>query len=141
MQGILHDGVRPTSVTYQGTVYQYDQPGAFCDLCGDGMTQESEIDDARWAAFRDAVDARIANEMESIRERLHLSRQDVMVLVGGGKNAFKRYIDRETRPTAAVWNLLRILDKHPELVKELQEPVKLAEFLPGIPFLSSKTHA
>lgn len=130
MQRTLHDGVRATSVAYQGTVYEYDQAGAFCDYCEDGITFNNEQEDVQWAAFRDAVDAKIAAEMEAICKRRHLSRQDVMLLVGGGKNAFKRYVDLETRPTAAVWNLMRAIDKHPEIIEELKEPVRISDFLP-----------
>lgn len=138
MQGTLHDDVRAESVTYQGMVYQYSQRGAFCEKCGDGITFNDIQDDERWIAFRDKVDARIATEMEAIVKRHHIPRNLVTVLVGGGKNGFKRYITQETKPTAAVWNLMRAIDRHPELIKELQEPVKIEDFIEG-GILSGKT--
>lgn len=131
MQGILHDGVRPESVTYQWTVYKYGQRGAFCDKCDDGITFNDIHDDERWTAFRNAVDTRIAAEMEAIVERHHIPRNLVAFLVGGGKNGFKRYTTCETRPTAAVWNLMRAIDRHPGLIQELQEPVNMEGFIEG----------
>jgi len=40
-------------------------------------------------------------------------------LTGGGHNAFSRYERGEATPLPAVMNLLRLLDRHPELLKEL----------------------
>ena len=40
-------------------------------------------------------------------------------LTGGGHNAFSRYERGEATPLPAVMNLLRFLDRHPELLKEL----------------------
>jgi hypothetical protein len=38
---------------------------------------------------------------------------------GGGHNAFSRYERGEAAPLPAVINLFRLLDKHPELLKDL----------------------
>ena len=43
-------------------------------------------------------------------------------LTGGGHNAFSRYERGEAAPLPAVVNLFRLLDKHPELLKELASP-------------------
>ncbi len=40
-------------------------------------------------------------------------------LTGGGHNAFSRYERGEAAPLPAVVNLFRLLDKHPELLKDL----------------------
>jgi HTH-type transcriptional regulator / antitoxin MqsA len=40
-------------------------------------------------------------------------------LTGGGHNAFSRYERGEAVPLPAVVNLFRLLDKHPELLKDL----------------------
>ncbi|MDP2367495.1 type II toxin-antitoxin system MqsA family antitoxin [Rhodoferax sp.] len=40
-------------------------------------------------------------------------------IAGGGKNAFSRYERGQARPMAAVVNLFRLLDRHPELLGEL----------------------
>jgi HTH-type transcriptional regulator/antitoxin MqsA len=41
------------------------------------------------------------------------------VLTGGGHNAFSRYERGEVLPLPAVIKLLRLLDKHPELLKDI----------------------
>ena len=40
-------------------------------------------------------------------------------LTGGGHNAFSRYERGKAAPLSAVLNLFRLLDKHPELLKEI----------------------
>jgi len=40
-------------------------------------------------------------------------------LIGGGHNVFSRYERGDARPLPAVMNLFRLLDHHPELLKEL----------------------
>jgi len=40
-------------------------------------------------------------------------------IAGGGVNVFSRYENGKTRSVAAVVNLCRLLDKHPELIDEL----------------------
>jgi len=42
------------------------------------------------------------------------------MIAGGGHNAFSRYERGEAKPVAAVVNLFRLLDRHPELLKELK---------------------
>jgi HTH-type transcriptional regulator / antitoxin MqsA len=65
------------------------------------------------------VDAQLASELASIRKRLKLTQAQAAQIAGGGKNAFSRYERGQTKPMAAVVNLFKLLDKHPELVKEL----------------------
>ncbi len=52
--------------------------------------------------------------------KLKLTQADAAELTGGGHNAFSRYERGEAKPMAAVVNLFRLLDKHPELLKELR---------------------
>ncbi|MDP2254250.1 MAG: type II toxin-antitoxin system MqsA family antitoxin, partial [Thiobacillus sp.] len=54
------------------------------------------------------------------RKKLKLTQQEAAILTGGGKNAFSRYERGEARPLAAVVNLFKLLDKHPELLKEIR---------------------
>jgi len=54
-----------------------------------------------------------------IRRKLGLSQVAAARLTGGGHNAFSRYERGEAAPLPAVVNLFRLLDKHPELLKDL----------------------
>jgi len=92
-----------------------------CEAC-----DEVEFDAAsarRYAAAGDALvlrdRARQSKEIRRIRRKLGLSQVEAARLTGGGHNAFSRYERGEVAPLPAVTNLLRLLDKHPELLKDL----------------------
>ena len=63
--------------------------------------------------------ARQSKEIRRIRLKLGLSEVAAARLTGGGHNAFSRYERGEVAPLPAVINLFRLLDKHPDLLKEL----------------------
>jgi HTH-type transcriptional regulator / antitoxin MqsA len=60
-------------------------------------------------------------EIRRIRKKLRLSQVEASRLTGGGHNAFSRYERGEVTPLPAVRNLFRLLDNHPDLLKELTE--------------------
>lgn len=121
-EGTLHDGVKTVSQQYKGQVFNSETHGAFCDHCADGFVLADDAEEARWLAFRDQVDAQQAAELTRIRKKLKLTQVQAAQLAGGGKNAFSRYERGQAKPVAAVMNLFRLLDRHPELLDEL-EPV------------------
>ena len=93
-----------------------------CGTCG-----EVEFDDEsaeRYAAAGDAlvVQAReqMAAEIRELRKSLKLTQVQASRLTGGGPNAFSRYERGEVQPLPAVVNLLRILARHPELLREIR---------------------
>jgi len=63
--------------------------------------------------------ARQSREIRRIRRKLGLSQVAAARLTGGGHNAFSRYERGEAAPMPAVINLFRLLDKQPELLKDL----------------------
>lgn len=85
---------------------------------------EFDADSARrYAAAGDELvlrdRARQSREIRRIRRKLGLTQVEAARLTGGGHNAFSRYERGETTPLPAVINLFRLLDKHPELLKDL----------------------
>ena len=66
------------------------------------------------------MDAEEAAELARIRKKLKLTQHEAAQLTGGGHNAFSRSERGETKPVQAVLNLFRLLDIHPELLKELK---------------------
>lgn len=66
------------------------------------------------------IDAREAAELARIRRKLKLTQVEAARITGGGPNAFSRYETGKAHPLPAVTNLFRLLDKHPELLNELQ---------------------
>jgi HTH-type transcriptional regulator/antitoxin MqsA len=98
-----------------------DLSGWRCEGCGE---VEFDADSAR--RYAEAGDALVLRERERqskeirrIRRKLGLSQIAAARLTGGGHNAFSRYERGEATPLPAVVNLFRLLDKHPELLKDL----------------------
>lgn len=118
--GTLHDGKKAMDQYYRGHCYATEVSGAFCDHCGEGIVDFDPAEEERWLAFRRRIDVREAAELMRIRKKLKLTQVRAARLVGGGKNAFSRYEHGKAKPVAAVTNLFKLLDKHPELMKELQ---------------------
>lgn len=117
--GVLHDGNKIVTQDYKGYPYQAQARGAFCDKCDEAILVYDAAEEAAWLAFRDQVDRQAASELEGIRKRLKLTQAQAAKLAGGGKNAFSRYERGQAKPVAAVINLFKLLDKHPDLIKEL----------------------
>jgi hypothetical protein len=85
---------------------------------GDGpLAQDDLLDPPRRRPDRSGDRERQSKEIRRIRRKLGLSQIAAARLTGGGHNAFSRYERGEAMP--AVVNLFRLLDKHPELLKDL----------------------
>jgi len=92
-----------------------------CGVCGE---VQFDADSARrYAAAGDELvlrdRERQSREIRRIRRKLGLSQVAAARLTGGGHNAFSRYERGEATPLPAVSNLFRLLDKHPDLLKDL----------------------
>ena len=108
-------------VNYRGkqmTIATVD--GWHCPACGESEFAKGE--GKRYAqaveSFREAIDKEESAELARIRKKLKLSQKEAAAIAGDGVNAFSRYEHGKSKPVAAVVNLFRILDKHPELVEE-----------------------
>lgn len=95
--------------------------GAFCDHC-----DEIEFDDTTDSAQRYAeagdqlvLQNRAAAALKMQRKKLKLTQDKASRLTGGGHNAFSRYEPGAATPLPAVVNLCSLLDKHPEMLKEM----------------------
>ncbi len=93
-----------------------------CSVCG-----EVEFDHESALAYAKAGDELVlraramqSEELRRIRRKLHLTQVMASNLTGGGHNAFSRYERGEAEPVSAVVNLFRILDRHPELLAEIE---------------------
>jgi len=92
-----------------------------CESC-----DEVEFDPESARRYAEAGDALVERErarqsleIRRIRRKLGLSQIAAARLTGGGHNAFSRYERGAATPLPAVVNLFRLLDRHPELLKEL----------------------
>jgi HTH-type transcriptional regulator/antitoxin MqsA len=123
--GHLHPAVRDVtlirqklSATVKGIV------GAFCDHC-DEIEFDNTTDSAQ--RYADAGDqlvlknrAAAAAQLKMQRKKLKLTQEEASRLTGGGHNAFSRYETGAATPLAAVVHLFNLLEKHPEMLKELR---------------------
>jgi len=95
--------------------------GLKCEAC-----DEIEFDDNSAMRYAEAGDQLVlkaretqSREIRRIRRKLGLSQTEAARITGGGHNAFSRYERGEASPMPAVVNLFRLLDRHPELLREL----------------------
>ena len=95
--------------------------GRRCSICEEAVFDPDSA--RRYAEAGDILVLRNrecqAREIRRIRRKLGLSQVAAARLTGGGHNAFSRYERGEVAPMPAVVNLFRILDKHPELLREI----------------------
>ena len=96
--------------------------GDFCEVCGEGVWDGESY--RRYAEAQSALLKSVkgdpAGEIRRIRKRLKLTQAQLAEAFGVGKAAFSRYERGETRPPAPVVKLLRLLERHPDLLKEME---------------------
>ncbi|WP_409409182.1 type II toxin-antitoxin system MqsA family antitoxin [Acidithiobacillus ferriphilus] len=96
--------------------------GWHCPVCG-----ECEFDAGEAQRYADALSmlrkkaaARQGQVLRAARKRLHLSQKDAGLLFGGGVSAFSEYERGKTQPHKSTVLLLKLLEKHPELMDEIK---------------------
>lgn len=121
--GELVSESRNLDYTYGGKSTTIRQSGDFCDSCGEASfsSDESERYLAEVKVFRTLVDAEplAPTEVRRIRKKLGLTQREAGNIFGGGIRAFSQYERGEARQGKALDKLLRLLDKHPELLSEV----------------------
>jgi HTH-type transcriptional regulator / antitoxin MqsA len=98
--------------------------GDWCRACGECVldTAESARVSAAMGAFNRRVNAGLVDPgfIAAVRKKLALDQREAAELFGGGVNAFSRYENGTTKPPLALVKLLRVLDRHPELLNEVR---------------------
>jgi HTH-type transcriptional regulator/antitoxin MqsA len=98
--------------------------GDYCPACGDAVLSAAES--ARVSAavldFNKQVNGTIVGPafIASVRKKLALDQREAAEIFGAGVNAFSRYENGKTKPPLALVKLLRVLDRHPELLGEVR---------------------
>jgi HTH-type transcriptional regulator / antitoxin MqsA len=122
-QGILRHAVKDVPYEYKGHATVVPKvSGWHCPHC-----HEVEFSSGEGRRFAEAIkriatkiDTQEAAELARIRKKLKLTQLEAARITGGGPNAFSRYERGKARPLSAVTNLFRLLDRHPELLNELE---------------------
>jgi HTH-type transcriptional regulator/antitoxin MqsA len=73
-------------------------------------------------AFNKQVNAAIVDPgfIVRVRKKLDLGQREAAEIFGGGINAFSRYETGKTKPPLALVNLLKVLERHPDLLNEVR---------------------
>ena len=121
---LIHD-TRDVPYTYKGEATSIPAvTGDFCPACGEIVMDREHGD--RYGnligQFRRKVNAASVDPLfiASIRKKLNLDQREAAELFGGGVNAFSRYENGRTKPPLALVQLLRLLDRHPDLLNEVR---------------------
>lgn len=98
--------------------------GDFCPACGEAVLDASQSSrvSAAMLAFNKQVNASIVDPgfIATVRKKLALDQREAAEIFGGGVNAFSRYENGKTKPPLALVKLLKVLDRHPELLEEVR---------------------
>lgn len=98
--------------------------GDFCPACGEAVLDAAESTrvSAAMQEFNKQVNASIVDPafIASVRKKLALDQREAAEIFGGGVNAFSRYENGKTKPPLALVKLLKILDRHPDLLAEVR---------------------
>lgn len=121
-QGKLERGTHLQTFRYKGKTLRYQQPGLWCNACGEGILANVDMNatERLLADFRASLDGYLPSaEVRRIRKKLGLTRKRAEAVFGGERQAFGRYESGAARPPRSIDTLLRLLDQHPELLHEI----------------------
>jgi len=102
--------------------------GDFCPACDEVVLdagQSRRVMD-QMQAFGKQINATLVDPdfIASVRKKLDLDQREAAALFGGGVNAFSRYETGKAKPPLSLVKLLKVLDRHPELLREVREPIQ-----------------
>lgn len=121
---LIHD-TRDLPYTYKGESTVIGAvTGEFCPACAESILDAKESDRVmrEMRAFSKEVNAAIVDPafIVGVRKKLELGQREAGELFGGGVNAFSRYETGKTKPPLALVKLLKVLDRHPDLLSEVR---------------------
>jgi HTH-type transcriptional regulator / antitoxin MqsA len=121
---LVHD-TRDMPYTYKGeSTIIPAVTGDFCPACGEAVLDmgESIRTNAAMLTFNKQVNASIVDPdfIASVRKKLALDQREAAEIFGGGVNAFSRYENGKTKPPLALVKLLKVLDRHRDLLSEVR---------------------
>jgi HTH-type transcriptional regulator/antitoxin MqsA len=121
---LIHD-TRDLPYTYKGESTTIPAvTGDFCPACGEAVFKPEHGDrySQLLGQFQRQVNAAYVDPayITRVRRKLELDQKQAAEIFGGGVNAFSRYENGKTKPPLALVKLLRVLDKHPELLGEVK---------------------
>ncbi len=121
---LIHD-TRDLPYTYKGaTTVISAVTGDFCRACAESILDAAESDRVmrEMGAFSKQVNAAIVDPgfITRVRKKLALDQREAAEIFGGGVNAFSRYENGKSKPPLALVKLLKVLERHPDLLNEVR---------------------
>ena len=121
---LIHD-TRDLPYTYKGeTTLIAAVTGDFCPSCSEAILDlgESTRTSELMLQFNKQVNAAYVDPgfITSVRKKLALDQREAAEIFGGGINAFSRYENGKTKPPLALVKLLKVLERHPDLLNEVR---------------------
>jgi len=120
---LLRRDVRPFVVSYKGESITVDLPGYYAEGHNDGVLVGDDMaaaDEALRQIKQTLAAAPPPEEIRRIRAKLKLSQREAGQLLKVGENAFDKYERGLIEPSGPTIQLIRLLDRHPELLDELR---------------------
>ncbi len=118
----MTDKIMDETLSYGGqSLTLHGMKGDFCPECGEGVWDEESYrryTEAQSALVR-ATKEDVSADIRRIRKSLKLTQTELSEVVGIGKVAFSRYERGETRPPAPLVKLLKLVERHPDLLAEM----------------------
>lgn len=121
---LVHE-TRDLTYTYKGQATVVEGVTAdYCPACGEAVMDRLNGNryGAITAAFRRQINGALVDPsfIADVRRKLDLDQQQAAEIFGGGVNAFSRYENGDAKPSVALVKLLRVLDRHPDLLAEVR---------------------
>ena len=96
----------------------------FCPACGEVILNREHGDrySELLGQFQRQVNAAYVDPdfIARVRKKLDLDQRQAAEIFGGGVNAFSRYENGKTKPPLALVKLLKVLERHPDLLDEIR---------------------
>jgi len=121
---VLTRGVRPFTVAYKGQSITVDLPGYYPAGDGDGVLVGDDMAaaDVALRALKERVEGLPSPAtIRRIRTKLKLSQRAAGGVFKVGQNAFDKYERGLIEPSGPTVQLMVLLDRHPELLSDLQQ--------------------
>ena len=116
-------GVRPFEVSYKGENVTVELPGYYPAGTGDGVHigDDMAVVDEALRGLKEKIEGLPSPAtIRRVRTKLNLSQREAGLLLKVGENAFDKYERGLIEPSGPTSQLLRSLDRHPEMVDELR---------------------
>jgi HTH-type transcriptional regulator / antitoxin MqsA len=120
---LLRRGVRPFVVSYKGETITVDLPGYYPAGDGEGVHVGDDmhaVDDAVRALKEKIEGVPSPATIRRVRTKLKLSQREAGVLLKVGENAFDKYERGLIEPSGPTIQLIKLLDRHPEIADDLR---------------------